>query len=383
MMDATHHPHHRHRQSSISKQSSHFGFLIFTLYSNSKFERSHRKHKPYPKMTVPHGHNSFTMKHRKNSILQLLFLFSSAQAFPEPLFHGQIPSQMPSQIAKSRAEVQSTKSRLFVSSVADPFNYTSRAPVSRKERKRIEEFQWLNWVYKQWRATEPGELSEQVLKQMAPAISRWGRRKTTHSGDRAEELLERIITDNLAGNPHAELTMTMFNAAMDAYAKIGNPVGVQRVLRRMDTLRKQNPHLSHLRPDVFSMSTLATAWAKSRSPDAAAKAEAILNYMEVRNLTPNTITYNAVLHAMAVSNQIDKAIRAEDLVQQMKDRHVSGEDSEPDIYSYQSLIQAWSRTCLPGSPQKAEQILLSLDEQSEKGSTKLSPNAYCFTSTYE
>jgi hypothetical protein len=339
-------------------------------------------------MTVLHINNNFTMERRKNSILQLFLLFSSALAFvPETLFRGEMLPQFPlhkqsQDVAISRAGAQSTSSRLFVGSVANNFDYAQRAPVSRKERKRIEEFQWLNWVYKQWRATKPGELSEEVLKQMAPAISRWGRRRATHSGDRAEQLLERIITDNLAGNPHAELTVTLFNSAMDAYAKIGNPVGVQRVLRRMENLRKENPHLSHLTPDVFSMSTLATAWAKSRSPDAATKAEAILRYMKGRDLTPNTITYNAVLHAMAVSNQIDKAIRAEDLVEQMKDRHASGEHCEPDIYSYQCLIQAWSRTCLPGSPQKAEQILLYLDEQSEKGNKKLSPNVYCFTSTY-
>jgi hypothetical protein len=214
---------------------------------------------------------------------------------------------------------------------------------------------------------------------MAPAITRWGRRKTCEGADRAEELLERIIEENLAGNDNAELTLTLFNTAMDAHTKVGNPDGVQRILQRMHQLRKEHPRLTYLQPDVFSMSTLATAWAKRRSPEAAKKAEAILEYMEVRELPPNTITYNAVLNALAYGKEVDKALRIEDLVNRMKARSEAGEDSEPDIYSYQSLIQAWSKTKLPGSPQKAEQILLFLDEEFEKGKKKLKPNSYCFT----
>lgn len=253
--------------------------------------------------------------------------------------------------------------------------------LSKSQQKAAEEFQWLNWVYKQWRPTKAGELTEEVLKQMVPAISRWGRRKNIGSAERAEELLERLIEESIAGNPCAELTAPMFNAAMNGYAKIGHPQGVVRILRRMEALQSQYDHLAHLKPDVFSMSTLATAWAKSRSPEAATKALGILNYMDVQKLSPNTITYNAVLHALAMGDQIDKAVQVEDVVRRMERRYVDGEDCKPDIYSYQSLIQAWARTSLPGSPQKAEQILRYLDQQSEDGDKGLSPNVYCFTTT--
>eukprot|EP00980_Cylindrotheca_fusiformis_P025322 scaffold13478_cov132-Cylindrotheca_fusiformis.AAC.15 len=255
----------------------------------------------------------------------------------------------------------------------------TRASRVNKKGEKFNEFQWLNWVYCQWRSTKPGQLDENTLKQMIPAIASWGRRKTIEGADRAEELLERIIEENLAGNASAELSVSMFNSAMQAHAKVGNPEGVHRLLQRMHQLRKQHHHLSYLQPDNFSMSTLATAWAKSRSPQAAKKAEAILDYMEVRNMVPTTITYNAVLNALAYGKEVDKALRIEDLVNRMKERSEKGDDCEPDIYSYQSLIQALSKTPLFGSPQKAEQILLFLDEQSERGNKKLKPNSYCFT----
>jgi hypothetical protein len=61
--------------------------------------------------------------------------------------------------------------------------------------------------------------------------------------------------------------------------------------------------------------------------------------MDLKNVSPNTITYNAILNAIAVGNQVDKALKAEDIVKTMKQRHEElGQDCAPDVYSYQSLI---------------------------------------------
>ncbi len=257
---------------------------------------------------------------------------------------------------------------------------STKPPPGKMKSPASEEFKWLNWVYRQWKPQKAGELSEEVIKQMIPAISRWGQRKEIGSAERAEELLERIIEENIAKNPDADLTVSMFNAAMNGHAKIGNPLGAQRILRRMEELRSKHDHLAHLKPDVFSMSTLATAWAKSRVPEAAAKGLNILDYMDVQKICPNTITYNAVLHAIATGHQIDKAILAEDIVKRMVTQAQNGEDCKPDIFSYQCLIQAWANTSLPGSPQRAEQILKFLDQEAENGNQGLEPNVYCFTS---
>ena len=252
----------------------------------------------------------------------------------------------------------------------------------RRMSKRDDEFQWLNWIYSQWRHCRPGEISEPVMKQMIPAITQWGRRKSLNSAERAEQLLNRIIEEHLAGNKHAVLDVTIFNAAMDAHAKISNPHGVQRILRTMDKLRKEQPTLSHLRPDVITMSTLATAWAKSRLPEAAIKAEAILKYMAAQGLQPNTIVYNAVLHAMAISFRLDKAARSETIIEQMKQQYAAGEDCKPDVYTYQALILAWSRTPVKGSLQKAENVLQYLFEESKAGNRYLAPNVHCFSCKY-
>jgi len=284
-------------------------------------------------------------------------------------------------------------------------NKHSKKNSKRKRGPKSEQFQWLHWVYNQWKDTSPGDLTdENVIKQMMAAIPRWSKRKSAEAARHAEDLLERLIQEAVAGNPHmrtngtttssseeenypapsAMMSVSLFNGAMDSYGKIGDPTGVQRILRRMEGLRTSGvDDFAHLQPDEFSMSTLATAWAKSHSEEAAQKAEAIIQYMDLKGLVPNTITYNSVLHAIAVGNQCDRALRAEDMVQRMNERYEKkGEDCQPDVYTYQSHIQAWSRTSMPGSPQKAERILRFMDNEAYSGKNncqRLAPNAYCFT----
>jgi hypothetical protein len=270
----------------------------------------------------------------------------------------------------------------FKASSSSSSSFSPSAMLAKKsdKNKRNEEFKWLNWCYRQWRNCPIGQISKSALRQMEPAIAHWGKRMSPDSAKRAEELLERLIEEYLAGNPDSRLSVSIFNSAMDAYAKHGNPAGVQRILRRMEGLRSKYKELAYLSADVFSMSTLATAFAKSRSKDAATKAEAILQYMDSQNLAPNCITYNSVLHALALCPSHDNAIRAESLIQQMKMSHAAGQkDCQPDIYSYQSLIAAWSRSAIYGSTKKAEQLLQFLDEEAAKGNSALAPNTHCFT----
>ena len=87
-----------------------------------------------------------------------------------------------------------------------------------------------------------------------------------------------------------------------------------------------------------------------------------------------------------MGSECDRALKAEDIVKRMKRRYEeNGEDCQPDVYTYQTLIQAWSRTMMPGSPQRAERILRSMDSKAssgEKNSQRLAPNTYCFTSKF-
>jgi hypothetical protein len=269
------------------------------------------------------------------------------------------------------------------------------------------ELKWLNWLSRRWTNVPPGKLDAQTIKYMVPAISMYAKRRSLQAADQAEAILQRYIQEYQAGNPQAVLTTTMFNAAMDAYAKIGQPERVQEIMKQMKELAAtataaDTEKLAHLRPDVISLTTLATAWTKSRSPHAATKALGILEYMEQQfpDMQPTTVLYNVVLNALVHSSLPDKAQRAEKLVGRMQQRcalpldtladndnnsdHSANTTStdmdtccEPSIYTYQSLISCYSRTAQP--PEKAEQVLNFLKRQAaDHGRVDLEPNAHCF-----
>ena len=109
---------------------------------------------------------------------------------------------------------------------------------------------------------QKGMVDESVLKQVLAAMNAYAKKRSVPAAEHAEALLERYVEEYLTGNPHATLNVTIFNAAIDAFAQIGKPRGAQRVFRRMAQLRSERPELDHvLQPDVISFTKLANAWA--------------------------------------------------------------------------------------------------------------------------
>mmetsp|Transcript_7420 Transcript_7420/g.10523 ORF Transcript_7420/g.10523 Transcript_7420/m.10523 type:complete len:534 (-) Transcript_7420:344-1945(-) len=263
----------------------------------------------------------------------------------------------------------------------------SRKAMARRKRIKESEEQeraWLNFVNRDLEANTVGKIDPSLTRQMIPAMRSWARRKSLIGAKNAANLLDRFIKEHLAGNKVAVLDPLPFNIVMDSWVKSGEddaPQRVEEVLRLMQDLRKDHAELSEIRPDVISMSTLVAAWAKNGKRDSASRAEGILSYMEGHGLSPNTITYNTVLHAIAFSRDENKVSRAEKLLQRMKERYESGHDCRPDIFTYQSLITAWSRSGLDGAPQKAEELLSFLDEQQKEGHKYLAPNSHCFAAS--
>ena len=77
---------------------------------------------------------------------------------------------------------------------------------------------------------------------------------------------------------------------------------------------------------------------------------------------------------------MDKALKAEKLVDQMEILHNQGFcDAKPDVWTYQSLLSAWSTSKVWGSPQRCEEILRMMDAKFKAGDDAVKPNAHCFT----
>eukprot|EP00977_Amphora_coffeiformis_P008116 scaffold1818_cov162-Amphora_coffeaeformis.AAC.1 len=257
---------------------------------------------------------------------------------------------------------------------------TQRSFVNTKnDDKEAHEYRWLTWLYQHWKDVPYGKLDSDICKQILPALTAYGRRQTSQSAQQAEELLDRYIAEYRAGNHVIPLENTAFHAVMNAYSKSAQPEQAQKVLQKMTDLSKSEEEcFGHLQPDVFSFTILATAWARSRHPDAADKAERLLHHMEQNRLHVTTLTYNVVLNAIAVSHDPHKASRAAKIVRKMQQLVARGHHPhcQPDLYTYQSWIHACSRT--RGGVPQTMQIFRFLDEQAAAGNIRLRPNAYCF-----
>ena len=245
-------------------------------------------------------------------------------------------------------------------------------------KRRKDEYQWLSWLYHQWSSAPVGQLEESILKHVLPAMDAYAKKRTVRAAEHAEALLDCCVEEYLAGNAHAILNVTIFNAAIDAYAQVGQPDSAQRIIRRMVQLGRENDQLVHLKPDIISLTSLANAWAKSHRDQASSKAEAVLNYAEHTGQQPTTYLYNAVLSALAESTDHDKIPRAEALVKRMHQRTAAGHvECAPSIYTYQTLISVYSKTRSQGGAIKAENILRYLDKLAKP---ELAPNSHVFAS---
>lgn len=275
----------------------------------------------------------------------------------------------------------------------------AKQAIEKRLSRDQKEFSWLSSLHRSWENVPAGKMDAVVVKQFPTALSLYAKHGTLLAAQQSEEMLRRYVDEYIAENPAiATINMASIHATMNAYAKSGQPHLAQTVLRYMLEIASTHPaRLGHLKPDVFSFTILATAWAKSRHAEAADKAEALLRYMEDQQMPITTLTYNVVLNAIAVSHDKNKATRAQAVVEKMtKKSQNKDKDSPsyakcaPDIYTYQSWMAACSRT--RGGLQQTLKILKFLDDQkndsddgdndddTEDASSQLllRPNAHCF-----
>lgn len=135
-------------------------------------------------------------------------------------------------------------------------------------------------------------------------------------------------------------------------------------------------------PNVYSYSVVLTAWAKHSAseeyPDAPDRALAILNGMEeYGGIQPNVVSYSTVIQAFSEQG---RAKEAEALLQKMLSS--SEDDSatpKPDMYTFSSVLYAWSKSRSPHAAERAEAILVRMLQMYLSGGLDQPPNVYCYT----
>lgn len=179
-----------------------------------------------------------------------------------------------------------------------------------------------------------------------------------------------------------------YNALLYSYSQKPNPNSAEETETLLRQLIEYNkPH------DVISYNIVLNAWAKNNTHDkdpltktnkkkrAADRAEMLLIEMQRRYLDyshvhvkPNVRSFTILLDAYSNSNDLDAAKKATELLYFMEE--LSGEkeggsggsggsgcddnDNEslrPNLFMYNSVLNAWSKSSLPGSSQCAQDLL--------------------------
>lgn len=141
------------------------------------------------------------------------------------------------------------------------------------------------------------------------------------------------------------------------------------------------------RPNLYSYSALVNAYAKSRDPEAAQKAEDVLFGMYEayrkgnKDLKPNTKLVTAVIDCWQRSGRRDAGEKAEALLNWLLNAYAETHDEDflPNEYTFASTIAAWSKSRKLGKALRARLVLNRMIDLHESGQLSACPNTHCFT----
>lgn len=158
-------------------------------------------------------------------------------------------------------------------------------------------------------------------------IDAWARSDHQQAGEYADAILSRI-EEKAITNPQLTPNRVVLNSVMHAHSRQGNIGPAERIFQTM----KANPEM-----------------------------------------TPQIGDYNALLSAFARNGD---ARKAEALLKEMLEKH---NFVQPDIISYNCVLDAWHNRKEAGSADRAECILNALQDKFEKGESWIKPNARSYS----
>ena len=97
-------------------------------------------------------------------------------------------------------------------------------------------------------------------------------------------------------------------------------------------------------PNILSYTCILHAWSRSNDPTAPLHAERIFQEVLDRNLSPDKLTFGAMITTWGRSSREDAVEKAEAYLQKLKDIYVETDDVKcmPTVVQYTVTMQAWA-----------------------------------------
>ena len=144
------------------------------------------------------------------------------------------------------------------------------------------------------------------------------------------------------------------------------------LLAALDRVKRGDDDTNDVFPNVVSFSTVINCWSRSYLVEAPERAWKLMELLEQRYretqdevLRPNKFAYGALVNTLARSRDPDAALKAEAILHKMGKLCEEGDKGCcPDEYIVNKCINAWSRSADPNAPERALALLDSLERPS-------------------
>jgi pentatricopeptide repeat protein len=205
-----------------------------------------------------------------------------------------------------------------------------------------------------------------------------------HAPAQAMELLKKIQELSESGMESLKPNTIVYNCVLNGLAQSGMAEEAEGILEEMKSLSAEGYPCA---PDVVTISCVCRAFANSKLPGTGPRAEKYLRetsecYVEGdTQMKPDTRLYNSVITAFvndAHSNP-EAAEKADDLLHEMLMSAAGDNLVVPDLVSFSSVCQAYTKSSDPAGLEKAANVFKRAEELALEGSMEF-PDIIFFSS---
>jgi hypothetical protein len=211
------------------------------------------------------------------------------------------------------------------------------------------------------------------FRMLARCLAQQKQADRTDNAKHIESIIDGMWDLHDAGYFDTAPDIFIYTTAMNAWADSADPSSTDRCRALLEELESKHEILKwkSLKPDVAVYNALVNAVARERGPgiDVAGEAGSIVKKMEREasinsSMTPNTITYNTLIDACLSFRTREGVERAEQTLLWMSRELQKGNSRvRPTLRSFTSVILAWTELTEPGVAARAEKLLDRLEER--------------------
>eukprot|EP00547_Thalassionema_nitzschioides_P014504 CAMPEP_0194247968 /NCGR_PEP_ID=MMETSP0158-20130606/17310_1 /TAXON_ID=33649 /ORGANISM="Thalassionema nitzschioides, Strain L26-B" /LENGTH=863 /DNA_ID=CAMNT_0038984129 /DNA_START=63 /DNA_END=2650 /DNA_ORIENTATION=+ len=214
-----------------------------------------------------------------------------------------------------------------------------------------------------------GSLPEWALVNSKTTLIDLARNSSPTNAALASSILRRLEEEASNGNPAFQLDVAHYSVVANAWAKSNDKNAGMQAEQVLKQLVERSQIDSSLVPNRVMYNCIIHAWSRQGNFK---QAEKVFERMKADPyIKVETADYNAVLAAYARNRNPRKA---EELLKYMVEA-----ETGPDVISYNCILDSWKKSHEPGSAERAESILETMQENFDAGRSNVKPNGRSYS----